>query len=195
MDIIVQKMNAARLQALQAVKDFKNGCMRKFGLAPTAPPISAPAPSTRPFRLHGGPPKFAGKFHPSQVDGGKKAAHEHKGHGGHHMKQHHHNALHVILHAVKRVFKHVVLPILIGIAAGMAASAVGMLVGHFLVYLWIKYRRGGRQGYASVAQVEEDQLAAEEDDEVRSLPPKYEELAGSEVIVDEKTAEQKRECL
>lgn len=59
------------------------------------------------------------------------------------------------------------------------------------MFLWIKYRRGGRQGYASVVQVEEDQLAAEEDDEVRSLPPKYEELAGSEVIVDEKMGGQK----
>ena len=168
MHLIASKVQAVRAKAAKAAQAIKGGCMRKFGSK------ASPQGSTRHggFKLHGGVPKFAGKFRPGSHDG--------KVHGKEHGHAHHHHGVSMVLHAINRVFRHVVLPVLIGVAAGMAASAVGMLVGHCIVLLWIKYRRGGKGAYERVEQVEggvDDGL------------PKYEELEGTQVeggYLDEK---------
>ena len=67
---------------------------------------------------------------------------------------------------------------------GMFVSLVGMTVGRVIAFLWIKYRRGGQRGYASVAQSEVDDETVEkglvEVNEDEPLPeyeaaPAYEE--------------------
>ena len=164
MHLIVSKIQAARTKAINAAKAIKGGCMRKFGSKSSPKGTS----SHSGFKLHGGPPKFAGKFQPGD--------HRDKEHG----HPNHRHGISMVLHAINRVFKHVVLPVLIGVAAGMAASAVGMLVGHLIVYLWVKYRRGGKGSYERVEQVEEG---------MGDGLPKYEELEGTEVeaeYLDEK---------
>jgi len=35
---------------------------------------------------------------------------------------------------------------------GMVVSIIGMATGRLIAFLWIKFRRGGQRGYASVAQ-------------------------------------------
>ena len=95
----------------------------------------------------------------------------------HHGHVHHRHGMHKVLHVVNRIFAHVVLPVLVGVAAGMAASAVGMLVGQVVCLLWMRYRRSTQGGYTRV-QLEE----AESDEDL----PRYEELEGESIVVDEK---------
>lgn len=80
-----------------------------------------------------------------------------------------------------------------GIAVGMTVSLVGLLVGRLIGFFWIKFYRGGRRGYASVALDETTADAIDDEKEVMSdgkaeeAPPVYEEApAYEEAVRDEK---------
>lgn len=109
----------------------------------------------RPHHHHGGPPR------------------PHRGpHGAHHHRHHRH-----FLHRVLRAFVVVLVPVMAGISMGIFVSLVGMLVGRLISFLWIKLRRGGQRGYASVAQSE---IPSEESSDM--------EKGAIEVVVEEEEA-------
>jgi hypothetical protein len=62
----------------------------------------------------------------------------HRHHGGRHMA--HRYA--TMLHSALRFF---VIPALLGVIGGLLASAVGMLVGQFIVFVWLRVVRRGRR--------------------------------------------------
>ncbi|KAK5056656.1 hypothetical protein LTR84_012188 [Exophiala bonariae] len=123
-----------------------------------------------------------GKFgHPGGHRGGPPFMHHEHGQasqGGHHY-HHNHNAHRFgrLLHQVLRFF---VIPALLGVIGGLMASAIGMLVGQFLVFLWIRFHRGGRRGNVRAVEI------VIEDDEKDALiidgeinPPQYEDVEAS----------------
>ena len=78
------------------------------------------------------------------------------------------------------------LPVLVGVVVGMTASAIGMLVGQLVVFLWMKYRRSGRQGaYEAVQSDDKEGLPAYEDE---GLPAYAEDMA---VVVEDEKVEDK----
>ena len=90
--------------------------------------------------------------HGSETDGRPE---HHRGHGSHgqHRGHHgHHHAHHA--HKLLEGFAMIMVPIMTGISLGITSGIVGMLVGRLIGFLWIKFARGGRRGYASVAQAE-----------------------------------------
>lgn len=86
--------------------------------------------------------------------------------------------VHILWVTVKIAF----VPILIGIAFGMAASAIGMLVGHAIVFLWMRYRHN-------------DEAPAYEElptDEKEEVPPPYDDLPTAvQEAINEKDVEAK----
>ncbi|KAJ9619915.1 hypothetical protein H2203_008189 [Taxawa tesnikishii (nom. ined.)] len=122
----------------------------------------------RPNNHHGRPPKG---MRPPHAHG----PHAHGAHGPHHHRPHHH-----ILHNFMVGFISILVPLACGMALGVTVSVIGMVVGRLIAFLWIKYRRGGQRGYASVAQTEEDDAAIEKgtafvDEEETEALPVYEE--------------------
>lgn len=87
------------------------------------------------------------------------------------------------MHLARHLFTFVLLPVIVGVAVGMTASAIGMLVGQAVVFLWMRYRRSGRQGTYEAVQSEdkEDGLPSYEAD---GLPAYTEETAVA--VSDEK---------
>lgn len=83
-------------------------------------------------------------------------------HGNHGMGRgpHRHGRPH-FLHRFVRAFVSVLVPVIAGITLGMFVSLLGMAVGRLIGFLWIKFRRGGQRGYASVAQAEEQAFPEE----------------------------------
>lgn len=113
----------------------------------------------------------------------------------HHMRPHGHHGhhRHHFMHAFTRGLAAVLLPTMAGIAVGMTVSLVGLLVGRLIGFFWIKFYRGGRRGYASVALDETTADAIDDEKEVMSdgkaeeAPPVYEEApAYEEAVRDEK---------
>lgn len=113
-----------------------------------------------PFPGPDGEPTFAPEDHPDRFG----PSHHH--HHAHHM---HHGGLD---RTISRVVRFIVIPAILGVLAGLAASALGMLVGQAVVFLWLRYRRGGSQQSVSNEErgtVSEKQgLMADASDE---LPP------------------------
>lgn len=101
------------------------------------PDMEKPEHEGRPHRHHGGPPRPHHGPHGS--------------HGGHHHRHHRH-----FLHRILRAFVVVLVPVMAGISMGIFVSLIGMLVGRLIAFMWIKLRRGGQRGYASVAQNESE---------------------------------------
>lgn len=110
----------------------------------------------------------------------------HHGHGPHgmHRGPHHHGPHHHFLHRFVRAFISVLVPVIAGITMGLGVSLLGMATGRLIAFLWIKFRRGGQRGYASLAQVEAESNDMEKGDvkfvEEEPLPeyeaaPAYEE--------------------
>ncbi|GAB7351520.1 hypothetical protein MBLNU459_g2161t1 [Dothideomycetes sp. NU459] len=87
--------------------------------------------------------------HPPMHHGGPPRPH----HGPHHGHHRHHRHF---LHRILRAFVVVLVPVMAGISMGIFVSLTGMLVGRLIAFLWIKFRRGGQRGYASVAQAESE---------------------------------------
>lgn len=132
--------------------------------------------------LHHGP----GSHHHRPVGEAGRPHHHHghpKPHHGHH---HHHHGFHNFVHRVGRFIMAVAIPILIGVAAGAVTYAVGMIVGCVIALVWIKLFRGGKRGYASLAQTESDadgkQLGSEAEsrESFESAPPVYEDAPAYE---------------
>ena len=90
------------------------------------------------------------------------------------------------MHAFAKGLVAVLIPVMAGIAVGMTVSLVGLLVGRAIAFLWIKFARGGKRGYASVAQ---DELTAEEGDMEKEAeeeaPPMYENAPSYEEVEKE----------
>ena len=80
----------------------------------------------------------------------------------------------------KTTFKVVLVPILIGVAFGMAASAIGMLVGQFVVFLWMKYRGTSRE--AAYEPLDTDEKEA---------PPAYQDVHQESEALSEKEVDAK----
>lgn len=101
---------------------------------------------------------------------------------------HPHGLLHKTLRFARHLFTFVLLPVIVGVIVGMTASAIGMLVGQAVVFLWMRYRRNGRQGsYEAVQNYDkEDALPAYEDQE--GLPAYTEERV---MVAEEKEVENK----
>jgi len=85
-------------------------------------------------------------------------------HHGFHGRHHHHR--HSFFHAFMRGLHLIVIPTLIGVACGMLVSVVGLVVGHFISFVWIRFVRGGRQGYQSVSLDDNAAVAAAEDEKI-----------------------------
>ena len=114
--------------------------------------------------------------------------HGHKGpHGrhGHHGPHHRHALGHAFFMGVVAIL----IPVMAGIFVGLTVSMVGLLVGKMIGFLWIKFVRGGKRGYASVALDEEtvDSEMDKKEIEHAEAPPVYEdapayELAGEKEV-------------
>lgn len=110
------------------------------------------------------------------------------GHGpGHGRHGHHHHRAHrwaKMLHSTLRFF---VIPALLGVIGGLLASAVGMLVGQFIVFLWLRFGRQGQRGplgrevvEITITEDEKDGLLEYEED-LPAPPPRYEDVEAQEV--------------
>ena len=77
----------------------------------------------------------------------------------------------------------ILIPVMAGVTMGMTVSLIGMLVGRLIAFVWIKFRRGGQRGYASVTQ-DEDETEVAEKGEIHLLTseplPVYEEAPAYE---------------
>lgn len=145
----------------------------------------------RPSHHHGRPPHpdhFEPADHLDHPHGPHRGPHGvHKGgpspHGHHHHGPHHRH----FLHRFFRAFVSVLVPVVAGITMGMFVSLLGMATGRMIAFLWIKFRRGGKRGYASVAQTHADdepqlekgvvELVEEEPLPVYEAAPAYEGTA------------------
>lgn len=156
-------------------KGFRPGCHKGKGAHKgTRPPVN----------LHHGPNSHhdGANRQPLYEDGKFKQGHKpFRGHHGHRLDHHaHHNKFHRFMHRFYKLFIAVALPIVIGIVAGVLTYAIGMVIGCSIALIWIKFRRGGRRGYDSVALDEDDVVTKEVDihdtprESFESAPPVYE---------------------
>nr|POF22118.1 hypothetical protein CFP56_36205 [Quercus suber] len=112
-------------------------------------------------------------------------------HKGSHQRHHHG---HGFFHAFVKGFIAVLIPVMAGVTVGMAVSFVGLAFGRLITFLWIKFVRGGRRGYASVALT--DDIA--ESGDVKSAdfvgtdaPPMYEDAPKYEDVAQVDVKEEK----
>ncbi|KAI9832155.1 MAG: hypothetical protein M1819_004506 [Sarea resinae] len=121
----------------------------------------------------------------------------HGPHGPQHGRMGHRHWHHTFLRTAQNIFFFILLPVMFGIAAGMLTSAIGMVVGKVLVWVWIRYHRGGKKG--PYTKVQQDEPATEGEAEAgagvmekESAPPAYEEAEGQQEVVDEKQQQQQQ---
>ncbi|KAF4548286.1 Hypothetical protein D9617_29g006620 [Elsinoe fawcettii] len=158
----------------------KPGCHGRKGARPHMGPDGVKLPT------HRRPPHFQnldGPQPPHRPDGhrGKPWMHgrPHHHHFGGPYHRHHHGGFHRALQGVL----FVLVPIFLGITMGMLVSLIGMIVGRLIAFVWMRFVRGGRRGYASVRLNEEEAEAEEKDDaeSVMSEPlPVYEDAPAYE---------------
>jgi len=70
-----------------------------------------------------------------------------------------------------------------GVFVGLTVSIVGLLIGKLIGWFWVKFVRGGKRGYASVA-LDEEAAEAENgktDVEYAEAPPVYEDAPAYEL--------------
>lgn len=108
---------------------------------------------------HHGPPDLADEM--DRQDQEERPKHHHgrphhmRPHGQHHGQHgHHHFFGHHFLHSFAKGLVAVLIPVMAGITVGMTVSLLGLVVGRLIGFVWIRFARGGRRGYASVAQQE-----------------------------------------
>ena len=162
------KAAAAAHSTKHAAKKMKGFCMRCFQRLAGHPP-SAPSDEVEKDKVT----KLPTHNH-------MKPGHFRPHHDGH---RHHPGALRSVMHFARHLFTFVLLPVMVGVAVGITASAIGMLVGQAVVFLWMRYRRSGREGSYEAVQSDdkEDGLPAYEDG---GLPAYAEETVV--VVSDEK---------
>ena len=103
---------------------------------------------------------------------GHRGPHGHHGpHGPHHR--------HALGHAFFKGVVAILIPVMAGVFVGLTVSIVGLLVGKLIGWFWIKFVRGGKCEYASVALDEETADAESDSDkmdhEYVEAPPVYED--------------------
>ena len=144
------------------------------------------------IRPHFGPPDAEGNrklesgMPPHMRPHGPPGPPGHKGphgHHGHHGPHHRHALGHSFFVGVVAIL----IPVMAGIFVGLTVSMVGLLVGKLIGLLWIKFVRGGKRGYASVALDEEtaDIETDKKETEHAEAPPVYEDAPAYE-LSDEK---------
>lgn len=143
----------------------------------------------------GRPNKLPGHIKPHLSKPGEEhqAKHHHgrphhmRPHGGHHGHHGHFFGRH-FLRAFAKGLVAVLIPVMAGVAVGMTVSLVGLLVGRLVSLTWIKLARGGRRGYASVAQEETALEVGEHKAMLAEMeaPPVYEEAPAYEEAGEEK---------
>jgi hypothetical protein len=65
----------------------------------------------------------------------------------------------------------ILIPVMAGIFVGLTVSMVGLLVGKMIGWFWMKFVRGGKRGYASVALDEETAESATDKKEIEHAEP------------------------
>jgi hypothetical protein len=118
------------------------------------------------------PPHPHGQHGPHGMHSGSTGAHRHHHHGHHHF-----------LHRFLGAFVSILIPVIAGITMGMFVSLLGMAAGRLIAFLWIKFRRGGKRGYASLAQTEVEDNSLEKGATVvmeEEPLPKYEDAPAYE---------------
>ncbi|KAG8625503.1 hypothetical protein KVT40_007254 [Elsinoe batatas] len=157
----------------------KPGCHGRKGAKTHSGPDGVRLPT------HRRPPHFQNKDDarpPHRPDG-------HRGKPWMHGRPHHyfggpyHHHHHGGLHRAAQGILFVLVPIFLGITMGMLVSMIGMVVGRLIAFVWMRFVRGGRCGYASVRLNEDEAEAAdkEETESVMSEPlPQYEDAPAYE---------------
>lgn len=103
---------------------------------------------------------------------GHRGPHGHHGpHGPHHR--------HALAHAFFKGVVAILIPVMAGVFVGLTVSIVGLLIGKLIGWFWVKFVRGGKRGYASVA-LDEEAADAEADNGKTDhayveAPPVYED--------------------
>lgn len=87
-----------------------------------------------------------GKKHGGNQAGPATGDHPHYPHHGHHK-------MHRFRRILRQTLRFFIIPALLGVIGGLLASAVGMLVGQALVYLWLRFHRGGQRGNIRIVEV------------------------------------------
>ncbi|PNS17992.1 hypothetical protein CAC42_3951 [Sphaceloma murrayae] len=169
-DVVEAKMKEIHAGLPHKLKFGKPGCHGRKG-----PAHGGKLPT------HRRPPHFAGVDgpHPHRPEGHRGRPWRH--HGPAFVHHHHGSGLHRAIQAVL----FVLVPVFLGITMGMLVSLIGMIVGRLIAFVWTRFVRGGRRGYASVRLNEEDAEAADaEKDETESVVseplPRYEEAPAYE---------------
>jgi hypothetical protein len=109
---------------------------------------------------------------------GHRGPHGHHGpHGPHHR--------HALAHAFFKGVVAILIPVMAGVFVGLTVSIVGLLIGKLIGWFWVKFVRGGKRGYASVA-LDEEAADAEADNgktdhEHMEAPPVYEDAPAYEL--------------
>lgn len=155
-------------EKFEAAKNSRIGNAVGCGGRKNGPPHAMPGH----FRPHWGPPDADGD---RNLEGGMPhmRPHGHHGHKGPHGPHGPHHR-HALAHAFFKGVVAILIPVMAGIFVGLTVSMVGLLVGKLIGFLWIKFVRGGKRGYARVAVDEE----AEHEDDVQKdseAPPVYED--------------------
>ncbi|KAK4889826.1 hypothetical protein LTR27_011444 [Elasticomyces elasticus] len=170
----------------------KPGCNGRKG-PPTHLPGHIRPPFMRPggFRGHMGPPGRLpgrppmGPPHPGHPHGRPHHMRPHGSHHGHHHQESfwkgHYSQIFIM------ALLAIVVPVITGIVVGMTVSLIGLVVGRLISYVWIKFVRGGRRGYSSVAL---EEAASDEDDEKVDVaemeaPPVYQDAPAYEEVEKE----------
>jgi hypothetical protein len=165
------KAAAAAHSTKHAAKKMKGFCMRCFHRLAGHPHPHHPPPTLAEYDNGGEDGSVINlPTHNHVVPGHFRQPH----HAGH--RHHHGGFLRKTMHLARHLFTFVLLPVIVGVAVGMTASAIGMLVGQAVVFLWMRYRRSGRQGAYEAVQSEdkEDGLPSYVDE---GLPAYTEETA------------------
>ncbi|KAF2224335.1 hypothetical protein BDZ85DRAFT_260799 [Elsinoe ampelina] len=157
----------------------KPGCHGRKGAKTHSGPDGVRLPT------HRRPPHFQNSDDPRpphRPDGhrGKPWMH---GRPHHHFGGPYHHHHHGGLHRAAQGILFVLVPIFLGITMGMLVSMIGMIVGRLIAFVWMRFVRGGRRGYASVKLNEDEAEAAdkEETESVMSEPlPQYEDAPAYE---------------
>lgn len=171
-----EKFEAAKQSGLSK---FRGGCGGRKGGSPHEMPghinphFGAPdADGNR--KLESGMPPHMRPHH---------GPHGHHGPPGPHGPHHRH----ALAHAFFKGIVAILIPVMAGIFVGLTVSMVGLLVGKLIGWAWIRYARGGKRGYTSVALDEETVVDEQDKKQVEhaEAPPVYEDAPPYE-LSDEK---------
>lgn len=172
-------------ERIEAAKNSRLGRLSGCGGRKGGPPHEMPGH----FKPHFGPPdadgnrKLESGMPPHMRPHGPHGPKGPHGRHGHHGHRHRHALGHAFFMGIVAIL----IPVMAGIFVGLTVSMVGLLVGKLISWFWVKFVRGGKRGYASVALDEETAEAqvGKSDIEHAEAPPVYEDSPPYE-LSDEK---------